>query len=297
MYRSVSDAPGRGLVRSPFSLLASLAVVLASSSVAHAQACQPLTSQLSSKLGAYVAAKYDLSPDVVVEDKGTVASTCFRQIEFQAVSSQRAIYLYLSPDQRYLAPDLFDFSTDLHAEKQRVAQQTEAQLLAEPSPARGAENAKVTIVEFSDLQCPACKKFEELLSAAISEKPQIRDNVRVIYKHRPLTIHNWARNAAEVAVCADLQSERAFWEVHDYFYKSQSGINANNFEASVTAFLGQHTDINADRLHACVAQNKGDAVLDRDETLADQYEVSSTPTVYINGTRSNGFHRDRKSVV
>lgn len=265
-------------------------------SAIYAQACLPLTPQLSSKLAAYVAAKYDVAPDIVVEDKGTVGSTCFRQLEFQTASSEKAIYLYLTPDQRYLAPDLLDTTTDLRAEKQRVAQQTETQLVTGQSPVRGAGNAKVTIVEFSDLQCPACKRFEDFLTAAISENNQVRENVRVIYKHRPLSIHDWARRAAQVAVCANLQSEGAFWEVHDYFYKNQSAINAGNFEATFAAFLRQHGEINGPQLHACVAENKASAIIERDESLADEYNVNSTPTVYINGTRTKGFRSEQELV-
>jgi protein-disulfide isomerase len=271
-------------------------LLMAASSTVSAQTCPALTPQLSAKLAAYVAAKYQIAPDITVEDKGTVGSTCFRQVEFQAESPKRNMYLYLSPDQHYLTPDLLDITGDLRAERERVAKQTERELLAEQSPARGGDTPHVTIVEFSDLQCPACKRFEDMLTAARIKNKEVRDEVRVVYKHRPLPIHNWARRAAEVSICASFQSELAFWDVHDFFYNKQDTISSDNFDDRLTSFLNGDSKINATQLHSCIAGHQADALLERDENLADEYGINSTPTVFVNGDRIKGFRSEEDLV-
>jgi len=91
-------------------------------------------------------------------------------------------------------------------------------LLAGANHVRGPENAPITIVEFSDLQCPACRSAAPLAKAVLEKYP---DQVRLVYRHFPLvTIHKYAQVAALTSEVAAEQNK--FWEFHDLVFENQA---------------------------------------------------------------------------
>lgn len=244
-----------------------------------------LTEETSNKLATYVAEKYEVAPDLSVEDKGLVGGSCYRMLTFHIAGPTRSLILYLSPDQRFLTPELLDIETHPAAERALSAVRTQADLSADPSPNRGSKNAPVTIVEFADFQCAFCKHFSEF----VSDLGPDRDNkVRVIFKQFPLPNHSWSRRAALASICASLQGNDAFWRIHDFFFSHQDTLTRDNFDEEVAGFGGDGS-LNMNQFQSCMNGHEAEGVLLRDQALARKYRVDGTPIVFINGRRTSGF--------
>jgi protein-disulfide isomerase len=110
------------------------------------------------------------------------------------------------------------------------ARQKAALLMGELAQNRGTSKgnatAPVTIVEFSDFQCPYCKKLAETMNQL---SPDERAKVRVVFHHLPLPMHAWARTAAEAAGCAQLQGPEVFWGMHDQLFANQDKLDQESF--------------------------------------------------------------------
>src|SRR5690606_17204431 len=119
----------------------------------------------------------------------------------------------------------------------------------------GPEDAKVTIVEFSDFECPYCARAVP----AISEiKAKYGDKVRVAFRHFPLSFHKQARPAAEYAQCAAEQDK--FWEMHDAIFETQAQLGSETALADAAKKAG--LDTNA--LTACLASDRPRQAVDED---------------------------------
>lgn len=261
---------------------------------ANAQNCLTLTAEVRAKLAAYVSDRYEVAPDVKVDDDGVAGGSCFRRLTVRVSAPSRTLTLFLSPDQRFLADTLLDTTVSPAGERRRAAHQTESALLAEKSPFLGPPNAGVTLVVFSDFECPFCKRFQEML---VSVSAKDRQNVKVTFKHRPLAMHPWARQAALESICASYQSDEAFWLLHDFFFSNQSAFTPGNLGEKVAAFASAHGEIDLDRIRACVGEADAGRTLLRDEQLAQAYHIEGVPTVFINGVRTVGVHSAEELVA
>jgi protein-disulfide isomerase len=96
------------------------------------------------------------------------------------------------------------------------------QLLEGEYAARGPANAPVTMVVFSDFECPYCKKMKLLIDAEPLRNSG--DSVRLVFRHMPMPQHGWAQHAAEAATCAEFQSAGAFWALRDRLFDNQQTI-------------------------------------------------------------------------
>jgi protein-disulfide isomerase len=145
-------------------------------------------------------------------------------------------------------------------------------------PARGPTTAKVTIVEFSDFECPYCARVNPTLERIRSTYP---NDVRIVFRHDPLPFHPDAAPAAEAAVAAEWQGK--FWEMHDKLFGNQEALGRAGLEARA-AELG--LDLKAFRrvLDAHAAQ----ARVDGDVALARKAGVRGTPTFLIDGRQVVG---------
>lgn len=147
-------------------------------------------------------------------------------------------------------------------------------------PAFGDSNAPVTIVEFSDFQCPYCARYFSDTHQRIVD--EYGDQIRFVYRDFPLSsIHPRAQASAEAAQCADDQN--AFWDYHDLLFTNQSALD-NESLISYAARLNLDTD----KFRTCLESGKY-----TDEVLADfeagrEYGVTGTPTFFINGVRVVG---------
>jgi protein-disulfide isomerase len=186
------------------------------------------------------------------------------------------------PIKRFVAPAISDTEMNpagaLKLEDLRMART----LSADPSPARGRFEAPVRIVEFADFQCQYCRDLDKWIRAF---PPALAQETRTIYKYFPLSIHPWARAAATAAACAELQSQDAFWEIHDFLYREQSQLTAGALSSRLVGNLSGRLGPKISDYHACLAGRSADFLVDRDIALGRSLRVNSTPTVFMNGAR------------
>jgi Protein-disulfide isomerase len=148
------------------------------------------------------------------------------------------------------------------------------------APVTGAADAKVTIVEYSDFQCPYCS------AAYVTVKDLLKvyeGKVKVVYKHLPLTnIHDWAQDAAAASVCVYQQNPQAFWSYSDYFFTNQKSITKETFGAKLQQFS---TDSKLDyaSLQKCIADPATAKKISADTAEASGLGLNSTPSFVVNG--------------
>jgi protein-disulfide isomerase len=146
-------------------------------------------------------------------------------------------------------------------------------------PQRGRAGAAVTIVEFSDFQCPYCGRLEPILAEIQKAYPT---QVRLIYRHMPLTnMHPDAANAAAAAVCADKQGK--FWEMHDLLFVEQSSLSIGALKEK-----GRRIGLDTTQFDHCLDAGEAEATLKADEAAYLKLGLSATPVSFVNGRFVNG---------
>ncbi|HEX4802667.1 MAG TPA: thioredoxin domain-containing protein, partial [Myxococcaceae bacterium] len=146
------------------------------------------------------------------------------------------------------------------------------------APVRGPKNAPVTIVEFSDFQCPYCKKAVPTLHEI---EKQYGSKVRVAFKHQPLPFHSNAKLAAVASVAA--QEQGKFWEYHDKLFENQQALD----RASLERYAGE-LGLNVSKFKSALDSKKLEARVDADAAEAARSGVQGTPTFFINGQQLVG---------
>jgi protein-disulfide isomerase len=199
-------------------------------------------------------------------------------IEVKIGENQQTGKVYVTKDGKFMfRGELSDLSKDPLAENR-------AQLQTKDSPSLGPANAPVTLVEFSDFECPVCRSLHDALRALLPNYPQLR----VVFKDYPLEqIHPWARTAALAGRCAYQQSPGAFWKMYDLIYDGQDLISAENAWAKMTDFASR-SGLNPDTFKTCMASPEAGAAIDASRANGLQLEVGSTPTMFVNGRRIVG---------
>jgi protein-disulfide isomerase len=145
-------------------------------------------------------------------------------------------------------------------------------------PARGPKDAPVTIVEFGDLQCPACKAAQPAIEGLIAAEP----NARFVFQNFPLEMHNWAAKGAAYADCVAQASNDAFWKFIAKTYETQSNITAENADEKLTA-LADDAGVKGADIAACASTPVAKAHVDASIALGKSVNVTGTPTIFING--------------
>ena len=102
-------------------------------------------------------------------------------------------------------------------------------------------------------------------------------------------MHPWAKTAAELASCAALQSDKAFWDVHDFLFANQASLNSHNISERVESHVASRTQLlNAKQFSECMDRRLSAGMVELDHDLAIQNGVRATPTIFINGVRHEG---------
>jgi protein-disulfide isomerase len=196
-------------------------------------------------------------------------------IEVKSPEGSDKLKMYLTKDGHYLMRgELTDLATDPLAETVSKIQTANAPVLGDPK-------APITLVEFSDFECPVCRGLHDALRGLL---PKYRQ-VKVIFKDFPLdTIHPWARTAALAGRCAYHQDPKAFWKVYDLIYDNQDLISASTAWDKMLDFAAR-AGLNADTFKSCMASPQAAAELDASFANGQLLEVRSTPTIFVNGRR------------
>ena len=160
-------------------------------------------------------------------------------------------------------------------------------------PIRGNKNAKVTVVNYDDFECPFCSRMHQTLFPELLK--EYGDRVQFIYKDYPLTeIHPWATRAAVNAACLADQNGEAYWDFADYIHGNQGEVNKEKqkdaqFSAldKITMIEAQKHNLDLAKLQSCIkAQDEKSVRASMRE--GDELGVSATPTLFINGEKIDG---------
>jgi protein-disulfide isomerase len=237
-----------------------------------------------------VRAHYSLPPDVGVI-VGPLRSSEFANydaltVTFASPNKKQEFEFLLSRDHKTLMRmTKLDLTTDPYAEIMK-------KIDVSGRPTRGNKDAKVTVVNYDDFECPFCSRMHTTLFPGLFK--EYGDRVLFIYKDYPLEeIHPWAVHAAVNANCLGAQNSDAYWDYADYLHGNQDSIKAKgrdgqNAELDKLATLqAQKHNLDVAKLQACVKAQDEKAVR-ASMREGDMVGVDATPTMFVNGQKLDG---------
>jgi protein-disulfide isomerase len=148
------------------------------------------------------------------------------------------------------------------------------------APVKGPANAKVTIVEFSDFQCPFCRRGNDTVAQVLKMYP---NDVKVAFKHKPLPMHPEAEPAARATWAA--QKQNKFWEMNDELFANQDKLSSAFYEEAAKK-LG----LNIEQFKKDMASPEAAAAVKADAELGDKLGVQGTPNFFVNGVAVRGAY-------
>ena len=146
---------------------------------------------------------------------------------------------------------------------------------------KGVKDAKIVLVEFSDFQCPYCAK----IAPVISELTKDNKDIKVIFKHFPLSFHQMAKKTAKVSYCLNKQGK--FWQFHDKVFANQKDLNDKNLENWV-----KELKINQDEYKKCLNDPNTEKAITDSISEGMKIGVKGTPSLYLNGVQINAMSKE-----
>jgi len=188
---------------------------------------------------------------------------------------QQANKLYVTPDGKHaIGGELIPFGAHpFDPAKEQLAKGVNG-------PSRGPANAPVTIVEFSDLQCPHCKQAQPTIDRLLTEEK----NVRLVFQSFPLPLHDWATKAAYYADCIGRTNNDAFWKFMQGTYDVQGDITAGNADEKLKG-IADASGAKSAEVAACADKPDTAGRVERSMELGKSLEVTGTPTAFVNGRK------------
>jgi protein-disulfide isomerase len=150
--------------------------------------------------------------------------------------------------------------------------------VAAKGPARGPDNAPVTIVEFSDFQCPFCGREIPVVERLMQE---YQGKVRLVFRNFPLNFHPFAQKAAEAGACAADQGK--FWQMHDKMFTNQQKLAVDDLKG-----FAKEIGLDAKKFDQCLDSGEKKPLVDTDQKAGEEAGVSGTPAFFVNGIYING---------
>jgi protein-disulfide isomerase len=269
-------------------LTALIVIILAASSAAAQAPASPteLTpAQLQKKVEAQVRKLYALGPSFTIK-VGALSETQLPgllavNVEVVSEGGSDSVPFYISKDGHYLMRgEIFDTTKDPFAD-------TRAQITLAGAPFKGPANARVTVVEYADFQCPTCRGLYSIMKAVQPQFPQ----VKFVFKDFPLEqIHPWAMTAASAGRCAYQQKPEAFWQLHDKIYDNQEIISATTVWQTMLDYA-RDAALDVDSFRACMSLPATRAAIQKSVDEGTKLKIANTPTVFVNGRRFVGADR------
>jgi protein-disulfide isomerase len=232
---------------------------------------------------AYLRHLYAFGPDVLLvvgpPKETPVEGLLEAAIDVTINGNKETAKFYVSKDGKFLfRGELSDMTKDPLAESR-------AQIQMKDAPSLGDPKAVVTLVEYSDFECPVCRNLHDVLRGML---PNYAGKVRVVFKDFPIEqLHPWARTAALAGRCAYQQDPKAFWKMYDLIYDNQEIISAANAWTKMMDYAGQ-SGLDPDVFKSCMASPEAGASVNASRANGQLLEVSSTPTIFVNGRRIVG---------
>lgn len=160
----------------------------------------------------------------------------------------------------------------------------QAILMKDGRPTQGPADAKVTIVEFSDLQCPACKASLPLVKEVLAKHPT---DVRLVFRHFPLTtVHPNSLAAAQAAEAVHAMGK--FWQLHDLLFEEQENwaeLSSKDFQVKLEEYL-KKLEIDKTQFQKTIEKQETKDLVTADMSAGTQIGVDATPTFYVNGQKT-----------
>ena len=249
-----------------------------------------LPPELQQRIEHSVRAQYDLPSEVSISvgpiHPSDIAGYDTITLTLNGRGKEQKLDFLLSKDDKTLARMMkIDLSKDPYAD--RVSKMD-----LQGRPVRGNPDAKVTIVNYDDYQCPFCSRMHSTLTQEIL--PEYGDKVKIVYKDFPLPMHAWAKHAANDANCLAKLNSQAFWQFADYVHANQRDVSGDkdlnkSFAEldKITLDMGKKNGVDEKTLQSCV-KSQPDGVLNASMKEAESVGVEATPTMFINGQKVEG---------
>ena len=201
-------------------------------------------------------------------------------LEVSLGAQNQNVAFYISRDGHYLfRGEAVDVTVD-------PLKQVMGKIALDGQPERGPKDAKVTIVEYSDFQCPFCSRVYTTLESDVLK--QYGDKVRFVFKNFPLTsIHPWAEDGAVASECAFRQGNDGFWKMYDGLFTKQSEITKDNLREKASD-IAKAGGMDVVKFQECFDGKQTADAVKADTTEATALGVNSTPTFFVNGRRLAG---------
>lgn len=197
---------------------------------------------------------------------------------FVLLNNKDFVHFYVIPSvQRAIQGEMVPFGPHPFREERQ-------KLKAADGPARGPKNPAISIIEFSDLECPYCKAAQPTIDRLTADFPQ----VRFVFQNFPLPIHPWAMKAALYADCASRQNPAAFWKFLDSTFENQGSIAAAIADERLKQ-LATGAGLDAGKISACAALPSTANRVKKSIALGKSVGVQGTPTIFINGRALPGL--------
>ncbi len=195
---------------------------------------------------------------------------------------EQEIDFLVSPEGRwFLRADPVDLTID------PIAQVVDVIRIGADDPHLGGEDADVTIVEYSDFQCPFCARAETIVQEKVLA--EYGDRVKFVYKQMPLvSIHPWAETASAIGLCVLRRSgNETYWKYHRSVFAKQDSVQAVTAGEQLLA-IAKEAGADIDEVEACHASGETEQIIAATLEEAESLGVNSTPTFFINGRRLSG---------
>ncbi len=201
---------------------------------------------------------------------------------------RQQIPLFVSEDGKYMVLGTPGLGTDIMDSTVDPNKEIMEKISFDNVPTKGAKDAQVTVVEYSDFQCPFCKRGKDMLPDILKEYD---GKVKISFKQLPLQIHNWAMKASIASLCAYEQGNDKFWAFHDEIFDNQNKIKLDNADETFTAYA-KKIGLNTKEFDKCIASPETAAKVQEEVKEAQSIGVSSTPTFVIEGMIVPGANPD-----
>ena len=238
----------------------------------------------------YIQAKFKLgnTPNVNVDQ---VAGDCYVSLTFTGVRADGQqpfrTRLFLTPDGTHLASNVLNLAVAPAVAERQERQRLSSIVLEGAKLISTKYNPLVTVVIYSDFQCPYCAL---LWTNSISPMlGSTRQNARVYYRSFPLdSIHPWARAADLRANCGYQQGSQYFYGIADLLFNNQPAVTTTNVNRLIDDYLKQQPLFNQSAYQNCLSSNVSDDELKADVDSATKANVTAVPTIFVNGKRFQG---------
>ncbi len=161
----------------------------------------------------------------------------------------------------------------------------EVKTWAAPAPFKGQADGEIVVTMYSDFQCPYCSRIKKPIYALLAEYP---DNMKLEFRHFPLSFHKDAHLAAQASMAADGQGK--FWEMHDLLFANQKALKREDLEK-----YGTEIGLDMDKFKKALDDGTYKDVVDQHFKEGQKTGVRGTPSIYINGRKFQAPSRDLKT--